>query len=294
MNNEEFFAWCQTAATKGGLAWLGRHVLVDDEPIHFIDRGVGEPLLLIHGFLEWSYTWRRNVAALAARYRVVAPDLRGFGLSAKDVRRGHSLTDQADVLCAFMDQLGIKRPVLCGHSMGGEVALRIAVNQPERVRALVLVDPSGYLRIDQHPARRLAMRMPRVSAMAVRAAVMGRRFVTRALQQALYTPGLITEADVDAYLLPALSPGAADTLVRILRDADFGAWGDRWGEVHCPTLLVWGENDPVVPLEHGRRLAQDLAQSQLVVIPECGHHPHVEYPQRFHHALFRFLGEVAP
>lgn len=292
MNNEEFFRWCTAATETGGVAWFGRHVLVDGEPIHCIEQGSGEPLLLLHGFLEWSYTWRRNLAFLAGRYRVIAPDLRGYGLSARESSRGHSLTDQARLVRRLMASVGVDHAVLCGHSMGGEIALRLAVDCPQAVRALVLVDASAYLRIEQHPARRLATRLPGLSSLAIRAVARDRRFVARALRQALYSPDLITEADIDAYVLPVRVPRAAATLVRILQDADFGAYAGRWSQVKCPTLLIWGENDPVVPLAQGERLARELPDSRLAVLPHCGHHPHVEYPDQFHEVLLAFLEQL--
>ncbi|HWI62374.1 MAG TPA: alpha/beta hydrolase [Symbiobacteriaceae bacterium] len=289
MDREKFRLWCRENASRPGIDWCGQFLDVEGELLHYVEAGSGEPLVLLHGFMEWSFTWRSVMRPLAGHSRVLALDLRGFGLSGRDRRLGHSLTDQVEVVRRFLDSLGVQQAVFCGHSMGGEIALRFALQYPERVRGLVLVAASGYLRPRQRPLRRWLLRLPGISQAVVRAVVLNRRFADRALREVHADPDRVTAADVDAYLLPARAPGTAGTLVRILRDADFGHWSDRLAEVAHPSLLIWGDSDPVVSLEQGRRLAAALPKSRLEVFSRCGHLPHVEEPVQFVGEVVEFL-----
>jgi pimeloyl-ACP methyl ester carboxylesterase len=150
--------------------------------VHYVEAGSGQPVRLLHGFLEWSDTWRHNLPALAGSGRIIAPDLRGFGLTERGPRRGDALGDQVKLVKGLMDALGVEQAVRSGHSMGGEVALRFALEHPGRVRALVLVDASGYVRRTPHPVERWLPGVPGAAALFLRGMVLNRRFVRRALE----------------------------------------------------------------------------------------------------------------
>jgi pimeloyl-ACP methyl ester carboxylesterase len=286
---ERFGKWCETAAGASAGGWFGRHTEVAGELLHFVEAGEGTPLLLLHGFLEWSYTWRHNLPVLAESARVLALDLRGFGLSERSRRRGHTLADQVEVVRGFMDQLGIERAVLCGHSMGGEVALRFALQYPDRVLGLILDASSGYLQRQDGRLYRWLLGTPGLRTLAIWGMLRNRRFARRALESGYGAPDRVQEADVAAYMLPARAPGSARALVRILRETDFGTHAHRLAEVNHRALLIWGENDRVVPLAHGRRLAAELPDARLITFPGCGHLPHEECPDAFNAAVLDFL-----
>lgn len=294
MRKDQFCEWCRVAVDRQQLDWFGHHVEVGGELIHYVEQGQGFPVLLIHGLLAWSYTWRPNLGEISQVSRAIALDLRGFGLSEKSGARRHSLDDQVEVIRGFMDALGLDQAVLCGHSMGGEISLRLALRYPERVRALVLVSSSAYLTWSKRPLERVALGVPGISHLFARAVVLNRRFATGTLRAAVRAPERIGETEVAAYLLPARTPGATSALVAILRDLDFGATSGRIREVEHKSLIVWGENDPWVPAHLGKRLADELPHSRLVMIPECGHVPQEEHPQRFNEAVLDFLEEVLP
>ncbi|HLN65453.1 MAG TPA: alpha/beta fold hydrolase [Symbiobacteriaceae bacterium] len=291
MDYAMFCRWCEAESTSQ-IGWFGQYINAGPDMLHYVERGSGTPLVLVHGFLEWSYTWHHNVDTLAAHARVLAPDLRGYGLSSKNKVLGHSLSDQAEVLRAFLDAKGVERAILCGHSMGGEVVLRFALRWPERVQALILVASSGYLRPQRRTLHELVLRMPGVSEAALRAVMLNRSWVTRALAGAFASPEYVTPAEVDAYLLPARAPGAGGALKRILRDADFGHFAERLRDVQMPALLIWGTDDQVVPLAHGRRLAEEL-HGRLVTFEGCGHLPYAERPEAFHQVVIPFVTEHA-
>ena len=292
MDGDQFAAWCRREVERRGIPWFGSHANVDGEQIHYVEAGGGDPLVLVHGFLAWSYGWRKNVAALAEDAHVLAPDLRGFGLSEKNPSRPHSISAQAELLRAFLDTKQVDQAVLCGHSMGGEVCLRFALKYPERVRALILVSASGYIRRRARPLEATAARLPWLGAVFMRWAIVNRDYAAGALRVAYRVPEQVTDTDIEAYLLPGRAPGAGRVLLKLVQDMDFGESAARIHEVCHPTLLIWGENDPWVPAAHARRFAQELPNSRLHILPECGHVPPEEHPETFNHLVRTFLHEL--
>jgi len=112
--------------------------------IHYVQKGSGRPLVLIHGFAGSTYTWRNLIPLLAAGHTVYALDLPGFGLSDKPLRGDYTLAAQSRIVLGFLDQLGVRQATLIGHSMGGVIAALAAAQSPQRVAQLVLIEPGFY------------------------------------------------------------------------------------------------------------------------------------------------------
>jgi len=292
MSQEDFCKWCENETVRRKIPWFGRHVQIGDEFFHYVEQGSGPPLLLIHGFMGWSYSWRHNLKALSERYRTIAIDLRGFGLSEKNGQRNHSLNDQVEVIKSFINTLKINRVILCGHSMGGEIALRFSLKYPSQVQGLVLVSSSGYVVRQERIIEKLALKIPLISDVFVRMVVLNRGFASRSLRSGVRDPARVSESDVEAYLLPAESPGASRAFVSILRGADFGSTASQLHNVTHPALIIWGANDPWLSVQNGHRLNTDLVGSQLVIFPECGHLPPEECPEAFNHEVLLFLNKL--
>jgi pyruvate dehydrogenase E2 component (dihydrolipoamide acetyltransferase) len=257
-------------------------------PLGRDDRGVGEPLVLLHGVATSRLVWRRVIEPLARRRRVIAVDVPGFGQSAP-AGPGFELDRVADML---VDGLGVERFDLVGHSLGGAVAVATAARHPEAVRKLVLVAPAG-----------LEPRAPRVAAAlgaAAERAVYARRVIGYQLaarargRQAMFGA---TVADAgrlhpeDARLLLDASSGArrVSSGVRRALEADLR---DDLAAAPMPVGLIWGTADRVVPyagLEALRRLRPDAVVETLPV----GHIPQIEAPAAFVAALERMLAELA-
>ena len=237
---------------------LERHRLdVGGARVHFQTGGSGDPVVLVHGLSGSGRWWRRNVAALARQFRVFVVDLVGFGRS----RGPFVLAEAADVLAVWMGRLGLARAHVVGHSMGGYIAAALAVEAPERVGRLVLVDAAAFP-LGWRPVRH-AVRLVR----AVR-----------------YMPPTF---------LPVLAADALRagprTLLRAARevvDTDLGA---RCGQVRAPALVVWGEHDRVVPPAVGERLAACLPDGELAVIGGAGHNPMWDRPEAFNRVVLGFL-----
>lgn len=291
MRQERYCRWCEQEATRLEPSWFGGYADLGDESVHYVEAGSGPPVLFVHGLLAWSFTWRKNLSYISEHAHVFAPDLRGFGLTTRS-KEGFSLEEQADLLLRFMDALSIQRAVICGHSMGGEIALRLAMRAPDRVQALILVASSGYVVKGEVAGEKLLHRWPWLSAAIARFLFLNRRFARQALQAAYCDSNTLCNADVEGYFLPARAPGAAQAFVRMLKVLDFGASTSRYPSVRHPALLIWGDQDPWVPVSHGQRLARDLPGAELVTFAACGHCPHEEYPAKFNRLVASFLGRL--
>jgi pimeloyl-ACP methyl ester carboxylesterase len=226
--------------------------------VHYEVAGEGPAVVLVHGLSGSGRWWLYNVPALAQRYRVYNVDLVGFGRS-----RGQRLVlrEAGDWLAEWIRVVGITQAHLVGHSMGGYIATEVAVNAPEMVRRLVLVDA---LVLPMGPG---LMRHALDLARAVR--FMSVRFLPVLLGDALRA-----------------GPGTMWRATREVLSADLS---NRLDAVKAPTLVVWGEKDALLPPELGRQLAERLARAQFVCVGGAGHNPMWDRPQRFNELLLEFL-----
>jgi pimeloyl-ACP methyl ester carboxylesterase len=236
-----------------------RHASVGDMQISYQVAGAGFPLVLVHGLSASSRWWRWNVPELARRFQVYVVDLIGFGQNAR--RHPFVLEEAASYLARWIEQLGIERVHLIGHSMGGFICADLAADHPELVDRLVLVD---------------AVALP-----LTRSTLQHGWGLIRALR---YMPfNFLPVLAGDAY---HAGPSAVVKAARELLRADIRA---KLARIDRPVLVIWGEHDTLVPLEIGRRLEQELAQAELVVIPGAGHNPMWDRPTDFNRAVVAFL-----
>ena len=235
-----------------------REVRLDTLRLRYTVAGAGPPLLLIHGLGASGRWWRQSVPALSSHFSVYLVDLVGFGAN-----RGQRfvLASAAHILARWMAAVGIARASVVGHSMGGYVAAELAATAPDRVDRLVLVDAAG-------------LPIPGTFLHHVRDLVRSLRGIPR---------DLVRLAIADYLRAGVLTMiGAGTAVVR-------GDLSGRLGEIRCPTLIVWGERDPLIPLSSGRRLAELIPGSRLHVLPGVGHAPMWERPEEFDRLVLDFL-----
>jgi pimeloyl-ACP methyl ester carboxylesterase len=264
----------ELVAKYGGGA--SRFATVDGVEVHYRDEGAGPPLVLVHGTSSSLHTWDGWVARLASHRRVVRLDLPGFGLTGPAPDHDYTPSRYARVVFALMTALGIDRADVAGNSLGGRVALTMALDHPERVRGLVLVDSAG-LSGNKPPAIFAIGRTP-VIGRALR--WLTPRFVIRGNVEQVYgDPSRVTDALVDRYYELTRREGNREALFDRIngpRDPDLDA---RLGEVRAPVLVEWGERDRWIPLPFGRRLADGIHGAKLVTYPDAGHVPMEELPE---------------
>jgi len=264
--------------------------------LRYLDRGtgVGAPLLLIHGLGGCWQWWAQCVAPLSAGRRVIAVDLPGFGAS-DPLRPPAEMATHAATLVKLLDALGVPQVVVCAHSMGGLVAMRLAVTHRERVGGVVLVCAGG---IHLDPVRlklvmlgfrafHAAFAQPRVArAFALRPRLRRRLFASAIADPAALDPALTSELVFGL----ALAPGFLAALGAGIRVAN----EIEPEEVTVPVLLVWGDRDPILPVASARELEARLPNAHLAVIGGAGHAPMLERPDRLAALVGEFVSGLDP
>jgi len=252
-----------------------------------------EVFLLLHGYGASSFTWRSWVPSLAWRGHVVTVDMKGFGRAPKPDDGRYAPADQADLVLRLIRERGLARITLVGHSLGGGVALYVALrlrDAGERRLDRLVVMAGAAFRQPLPPFVALA-RHRRLSTLVLR--VLGADVVVaQALRAIVFDPGAITTEQIRGYAAPLRDPGSLtplfDSALQIL-PPDLDRLTSRYGEIDVPTLLLWGRQDPAVPLWVGRRLAGVLPRSTLHVLERCGHMPADERAPESLAALEAFL-----
>ena len=288
------------ARRVAGERWALQYRTVHGYRRAFRRAGDGPVLLLIHGIGDDSSTWGPVLDDLARDHTVIAPDLLGHGGSDKP-RGDYSIGAYANGMRDLLSVLDVDRATLVGHSLGGGVAMQFAYQYPERTERLVLVGAGGVAR-SVTPALRAAS-LPLADLLLPVLGWPGVRFQTelvlRVLQQ--LDTGLGRDAEDLVRLVDALPDATSrSAFLRTLR-----AVVDWRGQVvtmldRCyltagmPTLLVWGSDDMVVPVEHGRTAHAAMPESRLVVFERAGHFPFHTDPQRFVAVLREFLTSTEP
>lgn len=253
--------------------------------VHLRDEGPRDApaIILLHGSNADLHTWDAWTEALKGRYRVIRFDQVGHGLTGPDPRGDYSTANYVADIGEVADRLGVKTFVLGGNSMGGKHALAFAIAHPERLTGLVLVDGSGgpMLKLDQKARDRNSgnigfriARMPGVNLLAEQ--ITPRSLVARSLEQSVSVKSVVTPAVVDRYWELLRFPGnRRATLTRFSQPYD-SLPEAAIAKVKVPTLILWGEEDRLIPVEAGRWLAKTLPDNRLVTFPKVGHLPHEE------------------
>jgi len=261
--------------------------------INYYDSGQGPPIILLHGFGACAYTWRFLIPPLAEQHRVFTIDLKGYGLSDKPADGHYAVADQAEMVADFIRRQDLHDLVIMGHSMGGGVTLmtylKLRETDPGRIKKLVLIDSAGY---PQKMPKFIALaKIPGLNA--VLSKLLSPRFATTlVLKKSYYDKDKITEEQIDTYAYYGSLPGAAAAVrqtAKQLVPKDIEALIAQYKTITVPVLIIWGQEDEVVPLTVGLNFKRDIPDSQLVVLPHCGHIPLEEEPQTTRQAIMDFL-----
>jgi pimeloyl-ACP methyl ester carboxylesterase len=282
-----------------GMALDHRSVRLHGREVAYVTGGEGPTLLLIHGIGGDWRTWEPVLEGLARRHRVVAVDLPGHGGSAKGAG-DYSLGALASALRDLGGALGVERATVVGHSLGGGVAMQFSYQFPERCERLVLVSSGGLgpdvglaLRLATLPGSEvfLSVAAPAARSLIGLAASAGRALRIRPAADAeFYARTFATLADPDtrAAFLGTLRGvvGARGQLVDA-RDRLYLA-------EHMPTLIVWGQRDAVLPVDHGHAAQDAMPGSRLEIFPDSGHLPQLDDPARFITVVEDFMATTEP
>jgi len=271
----------------------GKYLTVEDMKIHYVVRGAGPSLLLLHGSAHLLETWDLNIRLLSEHYQVYAMDLPGHGLSDKP-GVAYDISFFTEFVIGFMQALGVEHTSLIGHSMGGQISLNVAINFPEKVDSLILETSAGLSNDISvlHEACNVPVWIGAEADESVALAIIEQR-----MKMEFYHPDFIAKDMIErTYRFLQQMPEQRRVLLSILRNS-VNADGfraevvmvDRLHLVKSPTLLIHGAQDKIHPVELSQNASRLIPDARLKVIDECGHCPHIEKAAEFNKAVISFL-----
>lgn len=276
-----------------------KFVEINDLSVHYKEMGQGEPVfILLHGFGASEYSWREVMEPLSKYGRVIAYDRPAFGLTERPLpgewtgTNPYSIQGNMDLLEGLMEELGVEEAVLVGNSAGGGVSVAFALAHPDKVQALVLVDPAvGAGRGGRFPAWVLPVlstpQLRHLGPLLVRS--IAGESGDETIRLAWHDPSLITRDVYEGYRRP-LQANHWDVALYEFTIASNPVNGvERFSELAMPVLVVTGDDDRIVPTDSSIQLAGQIPGAELVVFNQCGHVPQEECPDQFMEAVLTFL-----
>ncbi|HLM61347.1 MAG TPA: alpha/beta hydrolase [Pyrinomonadaceae bacterium] len=273
------------AADKIHHAEHSHFVEVDGATVHYQEFGekTNPTLLLVHGYTASTYVWKTVAPKLAdANFHVVAVDLLGFGYSDKPAAFDYTIAAQARMIERLMNRLGIGKATIIGSSYGGAVASTLALDYAERVEKLVLVGAVCNDEVLENPILKLAA-IPIVGEILTPFMLDSKTLSKARMKQTLAPDShhLITNERVESVIRPLKAKDAHHSVLASARNWDANRIQTDAHLINQPTLLIWGENDTVIPVHNGQCLYDAMLNSRLVVLKNCGHLPQEEKPEKF-------------
>lgn len=252
--------------------------------LHYRDEGKreGRPLVLIHGSNASLHTWEPWVKILGQDYRVISLDLPGHGLTGANPANVYDNASYVGVVDALLQKLGIEHAVIGGNSMGGGVSWMYALAHPEKVDALLLVDAGGqpYSKSGNTPIGFRLMRMPVIKEAA--RFIAPRSIFESSVRTSMSVQSKIDDALIDRYWELNRYPGNREATMQ-----RFSATGNRnaaspekLATIKVPVMIMWGEEDNLIPVSSARWFADAMPQAKLVIYPKVGHIPMEEIPEK--------------
>ena len=283
-------------AVDVGMGWRHEEAIVNGIRLHWVEMGAGPLVVLLHGFPEFWYSWRHQIPVLAERFRVVAPDLRGYNLSEKP-QAGYDIETLTDDVEALIRSLGEERAVIVGHDWGGVIAWAFAARFPDATEKLVIMNAphprrfqeamSSGIRQMLRSSYVLFFQIPRLPELLLGANRCW--LLARAMQRSAAAPDTFTDHDLARYREAMSRPGALTAALGYYR-AVFRTrrQTQELANVRSPTLVLWGTHDRAL----GRELAEGLEHwvpDITVYYLDCGHWTQQERPEEVNRYLMQFL-----
>lgn len=283
----------------------GRFVQAGDVELFIQEMGPanGQVILFIHGTAAWSGLWRETMTPLAEKgYRCIAIDIPPFGFSERPSTPSYGNADQAKRIVALMDELNIESAILFGHSFGGGATLETALMIPNRIDALILEDV-GALNLNLQPepenqnpsAVRLFLGTPAIRNPILAATGTNPLFTRTLISAMVLDPKDVTQDKIEILQEPLVLEGATNTLgdwlksVLGVQEPSLTTDPANYQSLTMPTLIVWGDSDTIIPIEEGEYLQSLILNSELVVMKDVNHIPHVEDLEALMELVLRFL-----
>jgi pimeloyl-ACP methyl ester carboxylesterase len=270
----------------------GQMVLVDGKKVHYLEKGAGQPVILIHGFLYNTVMWKKNIEELAKKFKVYAVDLWGWGYSERLKVNEYSFARYGRQIVGFMDALNIPQASLVGQSMGGGISVYVAAHFPDRVDKLILVDPA----VIPYPMTITGRiyQLPFVGEFLN--ALPGNALIKKNIQTVwFYDPQKVSDDYVEEVARPMTIKGSLGGLMFILRNVlkepYVEAEAQKLTRLDKPILIIHGREDKAIPWDRSQKLNALWKGSHLVIFEKAGHTPQEEYPEKFNTLALEFLSK---
>lgn len=267
----------------------GRFIDLDGLTTHYVEKGEGEPVILIHGFNYDSYMWADNIDVLAEEFKVYALDLWGFGYSTREpLDYGYQL--YVDQVLRFMDALGIQSASLVGQSLGGGTAILFCTQHRERVNKLLLVDAAGLP--NPLPLTGKIYRLPKVGEFLGK--LKTEALDRKVLELWIHNKDLITDDYYEKVSRYKKVEGTTPAALAILRKDFFDKLSDEihaLAQIDVPILIIWGRQDKGIPVGTGEKMHEILKGSRMEIMDNAGHVPNYEQSELFNRMAIDFLGQ---
>lgn len=263
---------------------MDRHVVVGGNRIRYVDSGSGSAVLLLHGLGGYASKWHGVIDILSRSYRVIAPDMIGYGLSDKPVA-DYTPDFFVEFVDMFIRATDIARPHIVGASLGGQVAAMFAAEHRRSVSKLVLVSPAGVMRRST----------PALDAYIMAAMYPRPRSVAHALMlmegSGRQPDQRLVSSFIDNMRRPNAKMAFMSSLLCFKNSANVTAYLKK---INVPTMLVWGHDDPIIPISYASKFAGSIPNCRFERLEDCGHTPYVQIPERFAGLVMDFLADRTP
>ena len=252
----------------------------------------GAPILLVHGFATCSFLWRRVGPALAIASRTAfAIDLFGYGESDRPFDAQYGIAAQSDYLDRALTALRLSKATVVGIDRGAAVAMHLAFNRPERVERLVLVNPIAFDDVPADDIKSMQRNTARYALRISRGVLGAAPLLRELLERSVSDPSHMPDQLLARYLAPYVGKDGLNHLLSLARAVDDEDMAEvELGQVDCPTLIVWGDQDPFVGPKLGDRLADAIPGSRLVRLPGTGRLVPEEAPETLTNMVLEFVG----
>jgi pimeloyl-ACP methyl ester carboxylesterase len=268
-------------ATKGHQAINNIQVYYE-----FYPKQSAPTIVLLHGFLSSTFTFRHLIPLLSQDYQVLSVDIPPFGKSGKSMRFIYSYQNIANTIIQLIEHLELKDLIFIGHSMGGQIVLNILHYMPKIAEKAILISSSSYLK--RSPKHLVFFSYIPFFYLFVKY-WLARTGVKKNLEITLHNHDLINDEMINGYEEPFLKNDIFAALCRMIRHREGDLPAESLNGIQTPCLLIWGEQDKAVPLHIGERLNNDLVNSQLVILTETGHAIPDERPRELYQHIKNFL-----
>ena len=266
-----------------------KYILIDGVNIAYTDCGSGMPIVLIHGFASFSFTWFKLIENLPAKYRFITLDLKGFGYSGKKCD-DNSPFAQSIIVKEFIKKLGLAETILIGHSMGGEISILSLFDENfrKKVSALILIDSAGLFEKMPGFVEEISTLSPGNPILRI---VGDRKLALHFLLQIFYDKDKITEEILSEYskvLSLENYKNCLSSAAKHIGIANERFFRQKMQQLQIPSLVIWGEKDGVINVSDGYIFRDDL-KAELAILPACGHSPQEEMPVETATIISKFL-----